>query len=441
MADIKPFKAVGYGENLRDKLDQLITPPYDVISSQEQEAFYKTNPHNIIRLVLGKQYPTDTINDNRYTRAAADLKAWIETGVLVRAQEPSLTIYQMEFDQPEDGRVTLDGLVALIKVDEYGKGKVLPHEKTYKGPKADQLSLMTACRANLTPIHGLYDDERNSIRQEYEEYMKREPDQVTRDQDGTIHRTWQITDPQVIDRIKKLFEPKSIFIADGHHRYETAMAYKKKMEEAGLAQSGDNHDYVMMYMTSMSHPGLKILPAHRMVKGLPEVDLNKIEQALSPYFDINELPFSHDFESASKTMLERIRSYSNIGGKFGMVVNGNNSYKLLKIKNFNGIEHLMDKSIPDVLKSLDVTILREIILPYGLGMDVDNCEGHIEYTPVVSEALNKALKGAVQVSFILNPTRVDQMRTAAEFGHKLPHKSTYFYPKISSGLVINLTCR
>lgn len=439
MADIKPFRLVHYNGKCASQLDKLITPPYDVISVEQQEAFYQRHPLNIIRLVLGKQYPSDNENENRYTRAGATLKQWLHDGTLVKKQRPGIMIYRMDFQHPEGGRRQLDGIVALVKVEDYGKGKVLPHEKTYRGPKADQLNIMRHCRGNVTPIHGLFDDQTDTVMNEYSRFTQGPPQQETVDSDGTVHQTWTMEDDQAISRIVSALRDKSIFIADGHHRYETALAYKKEVLETGGLNGNGAADYVMMYLTSMTHPGLTILPAHRMVKGLRDIDVPLVLQKLEPYFHHEELCFAQgNRDEVSQRLVDRIASYSEIGGKFGMVVQGEECFQLLRLRNFEEVEALMDPSIPSTLKRLDVTILREIVIGRGLGLDRDDPEGHIEYTPLISEALEKALLGEVQVSFILNPTRVDQMRTAAEWGHKLPHKSTYFFPKLSSGLVLNI---
>jgi uncharacterized protein (DUF1015 family) len=439
MAEIQPFRAVHYSEKCAKDLDRIITPPYDVISNHEQEAFYSAHPLNIIRLVLGKQYPDDSPSNNRYTRAAGTLKQWLQEGVLTRDEQPGFIVYQMEFSEPDGGRGSIDGIVALVKVDDYGKGKVLPHEKTYKGPKQDQLSLLRSCRASFTPIHALFSDDHNVVGLEYSRLMEQPPEQEATDTNGSVHRTWSIRDEGSISKIREVLAEKSLFIADGHHRYETALAFRNEERASGRAQAGGPHEYVMMYITSLSHPGLMILPAHRLIKGLTDLDPGQIETILEPYFHMEELGFSTaNRDEVSNTLVQRIRSYSNVGGKFGMVVQGEDCFRLLRLKDYHAVDRLMDADIPSSLRGLDVTILREIILGHALGLDKENVEGQIEYTPLVSEALNRVLKGEIQVSFILNPTRVDQMRAAAELGHKLPHKSTYFYPKISSGLVLNV---
>ena len=259
---------VHYNGTCAQELEKLITPPYDIISPAEQEQFYNLNPFNMIRLVLGKELSDDTDNNNRYTRAASTLEEWMSQGVLVRDELPALTVYQMEFHNHDGDRNVIDGVVALVKVDEYGIGKVLPHEKTYKGPKQDQLNLLKACRSHLTPIHALFGDEQNNVAAQYADLLKQPPQQETTDGNGDIHRTWTLSDESAIAIVREALADKSILIADGHHRYETSLAYKKYMVEKGASDAGSGHEYVMMYLTSMSHPGLRIYPAHRMVKGL-----------------------------------------------------------------------------------------------------------------------------------------------------------------------------
>ncbi len=177
MAEIQPFRPVHYSPGCAKDLDRIISPPYDVISAEEQESFYSAHPLNIIRLVLGKQYSDDSPSNNRYTRAAGTLKQWLQDGTLIRGEQPVFTIYQMEFEEPDGGRGSIDGIVALVKVDDYGKGKVLPHEKTYKGPKQDQLSLLRACRASFTPIHALFSDDHNRVGGEYGRLIAQPPEQ------------------------------------------------------------------------------------------------------------------------------------------------------------------------------------------------------------------------------------------------------------------------
>ncbi|MEW6111361.1 MAG: DUF1015 domain-containing protein [Thermodesulfobacteriota bacterium] len=439
MAEIVPFKSVHYNGDHAGQLNRLITPPYDVISRKEQEGFYQAHPLNIIRVVLGKQFLTDSVVDNRYTRAATTLREWLEQGVLVRASRAGMTVYQMEFDDPHGEHRIIDGLVALVKVDDYGPGKVLPHEKTYKGPKEDQLKLIHACHANITPIHGLFSDPEQAVYNAYKGFMGAKPEQETRDAQGTIHRTWTLDDEAVIARIRATVADRSIFIADGHHRYETSLAFRNEMRAAEGTDLGTWPDYVMMYLTAMSHPGLTILAAHRLITELGDVDIDPVLRRLRPFFDIDELPFSmENRQAAEEELVKQVAALSQKSGNFGVAVRGEPCFRLLRLKNFQSVDRLIDPSVPLSLRDLDVTILREVVMGVGFGIETQNAEGIIEYTPSATDALERVERGEIQVSFVLNPTRVEQVQAAAELGHKLPHKSTYFYPKLSSGLVLNV---
>lgn len=438
MAIVKPFHLVHYNGKCSDRLDALITPPYDVISPAQQEEFHQAHPLNCIRLVLGKKYPEDDAADNKYTRAAQTMHEWLNDGTLVRENRPGMMVYQMEFEQPDGGRRIIDGLVCLVKVDDYGKGRVLPHEKTYRGPKEDQLQLLRACKAHLTPIHGLFPDSGDEVRNEYSRFTASRPDQEAVDSNGVIHRSWAIFDEQSLNKIQNAVKPESILIADGHHRYETALAFKREAEESGMRVQHNGHEYVMMFLTSMTHPGLTILTAHRMVKGLPEFDTREVMDKLQSYFHIEEFPFTDATrEQTAQKFMEAVSAEAETGGVFGIATKGENVYRLIRMKDFNLLEERIDPSIPAALKTLDVTILREVIMGYGWNMD-DNGEGLIEYTPSAFEALERVHAGEFQVCFVFNPTRPEQVKAAAESGHKLPQKSTYFFPKIASGLVFNV---
>lgn len=435
MAQIFPFYSVGFSSQCAEDLSRLITPPYDVISAEEQDAFYEAHLYNVIRLVLGKKYPWDAQTDNRYTRASILLNYWLKEGILARSEKPGLTVYQMEFTMPDGGKRTVDGLVALVKVDDYGKGRVLPHEKTFSGPKKDQLNLLKTCRAHFTPIHSLFNDPDNTAFNAYAPFIADRPHRKAVDRDGVVHRTWAVEDPDVINRLHEFFSEKSLFIADGHHRYETALAFKSEMRDTwGETEGG--HETVMMYLTSTSHPGLTILPAHRLLARLGDLNGDVVIQRLSPYFEAAPFDLNGDLKDAG-VQLSRKLGESSAASSFAAVFRDERRAWVLRLKSMEAVKGLIDPAIPEALRDLDVTILREVILVHGLKLSLEHPEGHIEYTPSAGEAIRRALSGEVQVSLIMNPTKVSQVESAAELGHKLPHKSTYFYPKVASGMVMN----
>ncbi len=439
MAEIKPFEMVHYSSDYSDVLSSLITPPYDVISPKEQEFFYNLHPCNIIRLVLGKQHGNDTTSDNRYTRAAGTLNKWMLEKTLVRRQKPCFAIYQMDFEEPQGVRRRLDGLIGLVKVEDYGVGKVLPHEKTYSGPKKDQLELLRACKANFTPIQAMFDDPDDVLGKLHSSILASKPDQEAVDSNGTIHRTWSVCKQDSVQTIVNFLRDKSFLIADGHHRYETALAYRREIETQNPSSVDQSHKYVMMFLTSMSHPGLVILPAHRLLKEARNLDQKVSMARLNDNFQIQEFDFNdRDLESVSRQISSKLGQYAETGGHFGMIINGEKKFYLLGLKHPLTSVSNLKQDIPEALVKLDVTILRELVLAHGFGLDEEDSETHMGYTPSTLDAIEKTVKGEVRISFILNPTRVDQMRKAAELGQKMPHKSTYFYPKVSSGLVLNV---
>jgi uncharacterized protein (DUF1015 family) len=442
MAELKPFEMVNYSPDYSDVLSNLITPPYDVISPKDQEFFYNLHPYNIIRLVLGKQHDNDTASDNRHTRAAVTLNKWILEKTLVRKRKPCFAIYQMDFEEPQGVRKRLDGLIGLVKVEDYGVNKVLPHEKTYSGPKKDQLELIRACKANFTPIQAMFDDPEDVICGLSRPFMESKPDQEAVDSNGTTHRTWSVCEEDSVQKIVSFLKDKSFLIADGHHRYETALAYRREIENQNPFSVDQSHKYVMMFLTSMSHPGLVILPAHRMLKDIKNLDQKASLSRLNDNFIVQEFDFNgRDLESISRQISSELLQYAELGGYFGMVINGEKKFYLLGLKHLQTAVSKVNQNISEALIKLDVTMLRELVLGHGFGLDEENSETHMRYTPSIPDAIEKAVTGEVRISFILNPTRVDQMRRAAELGQKMPHKSTYFYPKISSGLVLNVFSR
>ncbi len=439
MAEIMPFQMVQYGPEYSNALKSLITPPYDVISPEQQDSFYKSHPFNVIRLVLGKQFSSDTPEDNRYTRASNTLKKWMTDKVLVRKPKPGFTLYQMDFRESDGNWKRIDGFVGLLKAEDYGAGKVLPHEKTYSGPKKDQLKLLRACRANFTPIHAMFNDPEGIVLKLYESLLNTEPEQEVRDSEEIIHRTWSLCEENAVHGIVEFLREKSLFIADGHHRYETALAYRREMEARNPSTIGQPDNYIMSYFTSMSHPGLTVLPAHRMLRDLKDFNKEEFLRRMSDCFEIHDLDYDiSDLENASKRLSSKLREFAKVGGHFGVLFNGEQRFRLISLRDPEIFSSFLSANIPESLINLDVTIFRELILGHCFGLDKEDLENHIEYTPSAADALKKTMLGEIQVSFILNPTRVDQMTKVAELGQKLPHKSTYFYPKISSGLVLNV---
>ncbi|KPA12117.1 Uncharacterized conserved protein UCP033563 [Candidatus Magnetomorum sp. HK-1] len=436
MATVVPFKGIRYNT---EKLDiaQLVTPPYDVISEEEQESYYACHPQNIIRLILGKHLPTDDNSENRYTRAAECYSTWQSKEYLKRDESPTLYFTAMDFSV-DDKVYTRYGLIALVKLERFETGVVKPHEKTFTNVKSERLKLMTSCHANFSPIFALYPDTDHEIFNTLLEAVENvSPEIEFVDSKNETHRLWPIIDPKMHEFVEKAMGKKSIFIADGHHRYETALQYLSGLEQQkGTLAESHPAQYIMMYLTSMEDPGLVILPAHRQLTTIPDQQLNNFLNKLSQYFDIKTLPF--DSESKPSVMDQFIRDL-NAGQKahtLGAYYKNHSAFVLLTLK--PGIlDAETDIKLP--LRYLDVTLLTQIIFERILDFDqstLDN-EKQITYTTSIEQAVSNVDQGKCDMVMLLNPTQIEQVQDVANAGLTMPRKSTYFYPKVITGLVLN----
>ncbi len=444
MAIVKPFRAVRYNPQRVGEISKVTAPPYDVISQELKEELYRRHPNNVIRLILGKTH--DTSDDTLYRRASQYLKDWLKEGVLIRDERPALYPYTQTYRV--DGRaVVRTGFIGLARLEEPEKGGIRPHERTLSGPKADRLKLLTACRANLSCIFSLYPEDRGDSRQEsinsiMEDTIKTPPLVEAVDDDGVVHRLWKIEDKETIEAITARMKDKELFIADGHHRYETALKYRHMMLEKTPNPTGEEpFNYVMMYFTSMADPGLLIFPTHRVVHGLREFDKNRLFEECKRYFQVEALPFNEDTEErVKKEFLEKLKEGCEEKIKFGLYVRDNPVYYILTFRGRAVMDSLFGSSMAEVHKGLDVTVLHSVILERILGIDKDAQEGgkNLIYIKDADQALMTARRGDNQLAFLMNPTRIEDIRKVSEAGLLMPQKSTYFYPKLLSGLVINL---
>ena len=440
MAKIVPFRGIVYNPRKVENLADVATPPYDVISHQEQIGFYDRHPRNIIRLILGKTYETDTETDNRYTRSAACFRDWLSEGVLVQDESAALYLTSLEFplhSQP----VTRWGLIALVGLEPFDKGVILPHEKTFSRIKSERLDLMKSCHANFSPVFSLYPDSEQVILHELQAACTgKSPDMKFTDIEGQIQKLWRITDPAVQQKISGYMKEKSIFIADGHHRYETALNYRQWVSENTPGFSPDHPaNYIMMYLCGMEDPGLVILPAHRVLRTVDPEIKDRFISAARDFFDITSFAIEPESLLLSEpenwdSIMETRQNRTHIG-----VVAGNRSKVWLLAVKPGVMKHLYGQEMSDNLLELDVTVLTRLILIDLLGLDrgkLDSPET-ITYSSRIKTALKSVRSGDAEMAFILNPTRIDQVQRIAESGEIMPRKSTYFYPKVITGQVIN----
>lgn len=438
MATVLPFKGIRYNPNKVLNIADVVAPPYDVIPDQEQQLLHDRHPNNIIRLILGRISATDTDTDNRYTRAARDFNRWLGEGILAKDPSPSLYLTTMDFSVGNKS-VTRYGLIALVKLESFDTGIILPHERTFTRVKSERLELMKTCHANFSQIFALYPDQNQILNVLKSSIDSAQPEIDLEDSYHHHHRLWAITDPAVHRYISEAMSGKNLFIADGHHRYETALAYRNWLKETH-PDFTELHpsNYVMMYLTSMEDPGLVILPAHRMIKQLPNSDLTNFIRNASDYFDITSIPAGETAsENARRKLISLLKSNSSTT-TLAACLKRHPAFYLMSLKS-DVMQELFADELSPSLMSLDVTVLTRLVLMKILGFDQKKLDDEklFSYSSSEDTAIDSVISEQNDITFILNPTRIDQVRRIAEEGLTMPRKSTYFYPKVLTGLVIN----
>lgn len=437
MATIVPIRGIRYSQDRVGDLSQVVTPPYDIIDAAAQARYYARHPHNIIRLELGQTFAQDDKKNNRYTRAANYFNRWQKEEVILKEKEPALYLYEQEFTV-KGKKMLRAGFFCGVKVEDYSKGNILPHEETLSKPKADRLQLMRSCRANFSPVFGLYADSKNEIIQSLVAARQNKPNVDFIDESGEAHRLWVITDPKIISAVADQMADKPIFIADGHHRYETALDYAEEMR----LQGQNNYDTVLMVLVNLYDPGMLILPTHRIVKNIRNFDIEDFKNQLSNYFEIEAFPLSPGKTSAEPEIIDSFFNKMEEQGKnihtFGLYTKEKVLY-LLTLKPECSLDDILDQNKSAAWRKLDVAILDNLVLDklLSIGSEQRQNQEHLEYTHNEKEALEMINTGEAQLSFFLNPTRVEEVIEVALANDKMPQKSTYFYPKLITGLIIN----
>jgi uncharacterized protein (DUF1015 family) len=438
MAKIVPFRGVVYNPERVENLANVATPPYDVITPQEQLAFYERHPWNIIRLILGKTSEKDTSRDNRHTRSAGFFNTWMSEGILVQDPFPAFYLTSIDFSV-QSRKITRWGLISLVALEPFEKGVVLPHEKTFSRVKSERLELMKSCHANYSPIFSLYSDSGqkvlNTLKQSCSEMT---PDMEFADTYGHCHKLWRVTDVSVHQRISDFMKDKSIFIADGHHRYETALNYRQWIADRTPGFSPEHPaNFIMMYLCGMENPGLVILPAHRMVKVILQEKMDRFITAAEDCFDISRFSLQTGIVTGTEkwdNMLEAGSSQTRIG----IVIRNHPQGYLFSLKP-GVMRRMFGNELSEQMLELDVTVLTRLVLMKYLGLNHSQLddESIMSYSSKTEVALEAVRTGECDAAFILNPTRIDQVKRIAEAGEIMPRKSTYFYPKVITGQVLN----
>jgi len=418
MVIIKPFRGARYNKEKIHDLQKVVSPPYDVISEQEKRDYLNSSPYNIIRLIL----PDPDGENDKYSSARNLLNNWLESDIISRENEPSIYIYQQIFSINGDD-ITRTGFICLLKLEDFKTGTVLPHEKTLSAPKEDRLKLMSACKANLSQIFGLYQDTKYTISQILKKHTSCSPIIDITDTKGEKHKLWAVMNNDDINAIVNAMQDKKVFIADGHHRYETALNYKRKLVETNSSHTGNEpYNFIMMYLCAMDDSGLVVFPTHRLLKDLPEFNKSAFRQNLSTYFDVVRTDKKDLFEYMEKNIDKHV---------FGLYMGKGEFYALsLKNKGFH---------IPDAWKELDVAILHKVIIENVLGITNEEVklQKNIKYTADSEEGIRQIDNGSYELLLFLNSTKLSQIKDISLKSEVMPQKSTYFYPKLLTGLVIN----
>jgi uncharacterized protein (DUF1015 family) len=429
MADIRAFRAYRYDPGRVGALSDVIAPPYDVIDADLQQALFDRSPYNVIRLILNRELPSDTEQDNRYTRSAATLRDWLRDDVLRQDSARGLYVYHQQFEV--EGRTyTRRGFLARIRLEPFGAGRIYPHEETLSGPKADRLKLFRATAMNLSPVFGLYPDADDKVMSALDTAVGRSLPWQATDHLGVISKLWPVTDDHVVSAVTGLLGPKPVFIADGHHRYETGLRYLEERRAAGEALDAESApNFILMMLVSMSDPGLVILPTHRLVGGLAGLSADRLQAILAPHFDVERVGSG---EAGAREAWERIEID---GGQellaFGTVADG--IWQTARFRAPGEMARLASNH-SEPWRGLAVSVLHVLVLDHLLsGQGKPTCS----YVHLLREVTDATEKRLCDLAVLVPPATMSHVETIAGGLEKMPPKSTYFYPKLLSGLVFN----
>ena len=437
MANILPFTGIFYNREKIKELSRVLAPPFDIISNEAQEKYYEMSPYNVIRLILGKKIPGDNEANNRYTRSAQFFQEWCEEEILMRDGSPSIYLLEQEYELRSDmfGEVALEGkgktvkrrgFIALAQLEDFSKGIVRPHEGTMAEPKRDRLNLIRACRANFSQIFTTYEDSENRIDKLWEKKKETPPIDLI-NEENIRHRLWRIDDQKSLNWIVEGMRDKKLFIADGHHRYESALEYRNELRKNNPGHSPqESYNYVMSYFVNMKNGGLEILPIHRAIRNFEGFDGKRLIAEAGRYFDIKMI-------NNLKELLSQMKN-EKAKHKIGMHMGGNEFY-LLSLKDERITKGLIEGKT-EIFCELDVVILHTLIIEKVLKISPESQQS-ITYSEKINETVGRVKDGSHCVAFFLRPVKVSEFKAVVEAGEIMPKKSTFFYPKLLSGLVIN----
>ena len=433
MVEIRPFRGVHYNESLIKDWSAVICPPYDIITPQLQQELYLRSEYNFIRLEFGRELPQDTAIDNKYTRSAATLEQWLKQGVLEIDEVPAIYLHDQYFTH--QGKVyKRRSIIARVRIEEWDKMVIRPHEGTMAEPKDDRLSLLWALRANTSPILALFEDQGQQIFSLIASQERSKPLISPKNVNEEGHIVWAITDPEIVNQIAGILAGQPLYIADGHHRYESALTYQReRLAQLSSASGDETFNFVMIELVDFSDPGLIILPPHRLVRGISKPTMNMLMPKLKIFFEIEELPLS------MPGVWKQVDDLLTEANEVRIVLFGPAAEHLLvlRLRDLAAVSQMMPYFHSDLYKKLDVSIVDHIILEKLLELRSDKEKEALAYSYDSLDAINSVLVQEYQLAFLLGPVKADVIKAIANAGDKMPRKSTYFYPKLPAGLIFN----
>ncbi len=433
MAEIRPLRGAHYNKSLINDWATVICPPYDIITPQQQQELYLISEYNFVRLELGRELPQDTINDNKYTRAAATLEQWLKQGIVEVDETPAIYLHDQYFTH-QGREYKRRGIIARVRVEEWDKTVIRPHEGTIAGPRSDRLSLLWALQANTSPILALFEDRGKQISSLLATQERSKPLLSLKSVDGEGHNVWAITEPEVVNQIGSSLAGQPLYIADGHHRYESALAYQRERHASSPPALGDEaFNFVMMTLVDFSDPGLIILPPHRLIRGISKPILDELMAKLKVFFEIEELPLS------MPGVWQQVDDLLTGTNEIRLVFFGlaTECLFVLRLRDLAAVSQMIPYFHSELYKRLEVSIIDHVILEKLLALSSEKEKTSLTYSYDRPDAVNRVLNQEYQLAFLLSPVKAEVIKAIADAGDKMPRKSTYFYPKLPAGLLFN----
>jgi uncharacterized protein (DUF1015 family) len=429
MLRIAPFRGVFYNQKKINDLSKVITPPYDVISVEEQDKLYRRSPYNFVRLDLNQQA-------DAYPAIAELLQNWQAEGILQRDETPAIYFLKHKFPLNDGAIKERQGFFALTELQDFSTGNIRPHEKTLEAPKEDRLKLMLACNAQLSPIFALYAQPKLAINRMLSEQTDgKTPFIEVKQEGGGDCRLWRVDDDKLIQEIQREMKEQTLLIADGHHRYEATLQYRDKKRSEGPWNGREAFNYVLTYFANLNDPNVIILPTHRLVRGYEAKSFLQLEETLQTYFYVEQYPKTPEGKG---WFLKALKNGGKKQRLIGASFKRDPRYLILRLKNKRLMQRLA-KEVSAPLRELEVSILHLLLLEHVLGLSPEQqTDGTtIRYSQDEEAVLQSLEKEDFQAAFILNPTKSEDIIAVVDAGERMPQKSTYFYPKLISGLIVN----